>query len=187
MRRFLEAGYVQIGMDHFARPEDELARARLERRLKRNFQGYTVLPASDILAFGITAISDVQGCYAQNVKPLGRYYRALEAGRLPAERGWVLSAEDRLRRQVITQIMCNFHCDLEAACAEHGADPRAAFARELLELAPLEEQGLVRRERGGLSLTLTPLGRVLVRNVAMVFDPYLREAGGTGQTFSRTV
>jgi len=184
MRRFLEAGYVQVGMDHFARPDDELSRARLDRRLQRNFQGYTVLPASDILAFGITGISDVQGCYAQNLKPLARYYRSLESSRLPAERGWLLSAEDRLRRDVIHQIMCNYHADLDALCTRHGFDARESFAVELPQLEQLEQQGLLQLE--GLVLQLTPLGRVLVRNVAMTFDLYLR-AQQQRQTFSNTI
>lgn len=184
LRRFLEAGYVQIGMDHFARPDDELARARLARRLQRNFQGYTVLPASDIVALGITGISDVQGCYAQSLKPLGRYYRRLEAGELPTERGWVLSADDRLRREVIHGIMCNFFVDLGEVSTRHGVDARQVFADELEQLAAPEQQGLLQRE--DLALQLTAAGRVLVRNVAMVFDPYLRRRPGA-QTFSRTV
>ena len=186
LRRFLEAGYVQIGMDHFARPDDELGRARLERRLQRNFQGYTVLPASDILAFGITGISEVQGLYAQNVKPLAHYYRELEAGKLPTERGWSMTDDDRLRRRVIHQVMCNFHVDLAALCTEHGVDDAAEyFALELKELVEHEESGLMRRD--GLELELTPLGRILVRNVAMVFDPYLRKRAPGGATFSKTV
>jgi oxygen-independent coproporphyrinogen-3 oxidase len=188
LRHFLEAGYLQIGMDHFARPDDELARARLERRLHRNFQGYTVRPASDMLAIGITGIADVRGLYAQNLKPLARYYRAVEAGRLPTERGWVLSADDELRRALITRLMCNFHVDLAEIGAAYNLDPTATFATELEELRTAEAQGLLRRE--DQSLELTPLGRILVRNVAMVFDPYLRRrvaAGGGGQTFSKTL
>ena len=183
-RRFLEAGYLQIGMDHFARPDDELARARLSRRLRRNFQGYTVLPSSDIVAFGITAISDVQGCYAQSVRTLPHYYRAVGGGQLPTERGCVLTDDDKLRRALITEIMCNFYLDLGATCAAHGVDARAAFARELGELREAEEAGLLRRD--DLVLELTPLGRVLVRNVAMVFDAYLRK-GQERPTFSKTI
>jgi len=186
LRRFVEAGYVQIGMDHFSRPDDELARARLQRRLQRNFQGYTVLPASDILAFGITGISEIQGCYAQNLKPLARYYRTLESGRLPIERGRVLTDDDRLRREVIHGIMCNFFVDLERVCAAHGLDAGSTFATELSDVELLQRQNLVRRD--GLQLRLTPLGRVLVRNVAMVFDPYLRTPQKPGgQTFSNTI
>jgi len=183
-RLFLEAGYLQIGMDHFARPDDELAQARLERRLKRNFQGYTVNPADDILAFGITGIADVQGCYAQNVKTLSRYYRELDEGLLPVERGWVLSDDDRLRRRVINEIMCNFFVDLDAVCAPLGLRGEDRFAEELAALREAEESGLV--QRSGANLELTTLGRVLVRNVAMVFDPYLKRRTG-GQTFSRTI
>jgi oxygen-independent coproporphyrinogen-3 oxidase len=183
-RLLLEAGYIQIGMDHFARPDDELAMARLERRLKRNFQGYTVNPASDLLAFGITGISDVQGCYAQSLKTLPHYYRRLERGELPVERGWVLSDEDRLRRRLINEIMCNFYLDLEAVCAPLGIDARQRFAGELERLREPEELGLLRRR--DLVLELTALGRVLPRNVAMVFDPYLRKRAGK-PTFSRTI
>ena len=171
-------------MDHFARPDDELAEARLQRRLKRNFQGYTVNPASDLLAFGITGISDVQGCYAQNVKTLPRYYRALEKGELPVERGWVLSDDDRLRRRVISELMCNFYVDLEAVCTPLGLDAHHTFAGELGRLQEPEELGLLRRR--GLVLELTALGRVLPRNVAMVFDPYLAARAGK-PTFSRTI
>ena len=186
LRTFLDAGYVQIGMDHFARPDDELARARLERRLKRNFQGYTVLPASDILALGITGISEVQGLYAQNLKPLAHYYRAVEQGRLPTERGRLITAEDRLRRQVIHQIMCNFFVDLRAECEPLGLDAEEHFAAELRDLQESLDAGLVRRD--GLTLeVVTPLGRILVRNVAMVFDTYLRDRRGKAGTFSKTI
>lgn len=184
LQRFLRAGYLQIGMDHFARPDDELAQARLQRRLKRNFQGYTVLPDSDILAFGITGISEVQGLYAQNLKPLAHYYRAVEAGRLPVERGRKMTDEDYLRREVIHGVMCNFHVDLQQVCAPRGIDAEKHFSQELSELGEAEEQGLLRRR--GTELELTPLGRILVRNVAMVFDPYLRRKK-SGQTFSKTI
>ncbi len=187
LRGFLEAGYVQIGMDHFARPDDELARARLERRLKRNFQGYTVLPASDILALGITGISEVQGLYTQNLKPLAHYYRAVEQGRLPVERGRLITAEDQLRRKVIHQIMCNFFVDLQAECEPFGLDAGAHFADELADLQESMDAGLVRRTGDGLTLEVTPLGRILVRNVAMVFDTYLRDRRGKAGTFSKTI
>ncbi len=183
--RFLAAGYIQIGMDHFARPEDELARARLTRVLQRNFQGYTVKPASDIIAFGITGISDVQGCYTQNVKTLAHYYRSLERDCFPVERGWILTLDDKLRRQVINQIMCNFYVDLGEVCASFKIDPWATFAAELEALKESEAANLVRRQ--DLVLELTPLGRVLVRNVAMVFDPYLKKHAEKDQMFSKTI
>ena len=187
LRRFLEAGYVQIGMDHFARPDDELGKARLERRLRRNFQGYTVLPDADILAFGLTGISEVQGCYTQNVKPLAHYYRSLDAGHLPVEKGRVVTDDDRLRRNVIHQIMCNFFVDLAQECAAFGVDPAETFAFEQEALGQCVDAGLLLMQ--GHELTLTPLGRILVRNVAMAFDPYLRKDRGEegAQTFSKTV
>lgn len=190
-RYFLEAGYLQIGLDHFARPEDELAQARLARRLHRNFQGYTVQPASDILAYGITGISDVQRCYSQNVKTLARYYRGLDQGILPVERGWILSAEDHLRRQIINSIMCNFYVDLQQICVPYDLDAKSVFASELQQLGELEDLGLLQRK--GLALELTPLGRILVRNVAMIFDTYLRKqpptaaTGKSHPTFSKTI
>lgn len=173
---FQEAGYRHIGMDHFALPEDELSRAQERRVLGRNFQGYTVKTASDVVALGSTGISDVGGAYAQNVRALPYYYARIREGRFATERGLRLSKEDQRRRAIITQLMCNFWVDL----GEHGAED---FALELERLAPLEEDGLVRRD--GNQLEVTPLGRLFVRNVAMVFDTYLRRA--ERPRFSRTV
>jgi oxygen-independent coproporphyrinogen-3 oxidase len=187
-RKLLTAGYHQIGMDHFARPEDELAQARLAGRLHRNFQGYTVQPSTDLQAFGITAISEIQNCYLQNLKPLGRYYRALEHGQFPVERGWQLSAEDRLRRRIIHQIMCNFQVDLGDECRPLKVAPEEVFASDLIRLKEVEAAGLV--ERQGLKLELTVRGRILVRNVAMVFDAYLERPRGeapSGPSFSQTL
>ncbi|HSP78354.1 MAG TPA: oxygen-independent coproporphyrinogen III oxidase, partial [Myxococcaceae bacterium] len=161
---FVEAGYRPIGMDHFAVPEDELARAQERRALGRNFQGYTVKAASDVVALGSTGISDVGGAYAQNVRSLPRYYERIEAGGFATERGIRLTEDDRRRRALITQLMCNFWVDL-------GEEGERDFAPELERLRPLEEDGLVRRE--GRQLEVTPLGRLFVRNVAMVFDAYL--------------
>ncbi|MBZ4416917.1 oxygen-independent coproporphyrinogen III oxidase [Myxococcus sp. RHSTA-1-4] len=173
---FVEAGYRPIGMDHFAVPEDELARAQAERRLGRNFQGYTVKAASDVVALGSTGISDVGGAYAQNVRALPYYYERVAQGSLATERGIALTDDDRRRRAVITQLMCNFWTDL----GEEGA---SYFAPELERLKPFEDDGLVART--GTQLELTPLGRLFVRNVAMVFDAYLSRAARP--RFSRTV
>ncbi|HYO72741.1 MAG TPA: oxygen-independent coproporphyrinogen III oxidase, partial [Archangium sp.] len=173
---FVDAGYLPIGMDHFAVPEDELALAQQRRELGRNFQGYTVKAAQDVVALGSTGISDVGGAYAQNVRALPYYYQRVREGRFATERGIQLTEDDRRRRAIITQLMCNFWVDL----GEHG--PRD-FALELERLRPLEDDGLVRRE--GSQLEVTPLGRLFVRNVAMVFDAYLRRA--ERPRFSRTV
>ncbi|AKQ64496.1 Coproporphyrinogen III oxidase, oxygen-independent [Myxococcus hansupus] len=173
---FVSAGYQPIGMDHFAVPDDELSRAQAERRLGRNFQGYTVQAASDVVAIGSTGISDVGGAYAQNVRALPRYYARVSQGCLATERGLALTADDQRRRAVITRLMCNFWVDL-------GPDADGYFAPELERLRAFEDDGLVRRS--GTQLELTPLGRLFVRNVAMVFDTYL--AGAERPRFSRTV
>ncbi|NTX59426.1 oxygen-independent coproporphyrinogen III oxidase [Myxococcus sp. CA051A] len=173
---FVGSGYQAIGMDHFAVPEDELARALSERRLGRNFQGYTVKAASDVVALGSTGISDVGGAYAQNVRPLPAYYERVSRGRLATERGLLLTEDDRKRRAVITQLMCNAWVDL-------GEDGVRDFAPELERLRRFEEDGLV--VRSGTQLELTALGRLFVRNVAMVFDARLARA--ERPRFSRTV
>ena len=173
---FVDAGYLPIGMDHFAVPEDELALAQQRRALGRNFQGYTVKAAQDVVALGSTGISDVGGAYAQNVRALPYYYERVCEGRFATERGIQLTEDDRRRRAIITQLMCNFWVDL-------GEDGTRDFALELERLRPLEDDGLVRRE--GSQLEVTPLGRLFVRNVAMVFDAYLRRA--ERPRFSRTV
>jgi oxygen-independent coproporphyrinogen-3 oxidase len=172
----VDAGYLPIGMDHFAVPEDELALAQQRRALGRNFQGYTVKAAPDVVALGSTGISDVGGAYAQNVRALPYYYERVREGRFATERGIQLTEDDRRRRAIITQLMCNFWVDL-------GEDGTRDFALELERLGPLEDDGLVRRE--GSQLEVTPLGRLFVRNVAMVFDAYLRQAERS--RFSRTV
>lgn len=174
-KRLVAAGYKPIGMDHFALPEDELARAQARRALGRNFQGYTVTAAKDSVGFGATGISDVRGSFSQNVRPLGRYYAAVESGRFATERGIRLTEDDVRRRRVITQIMCNFWVDL-------GSDH--PFDRELERLREFEKDGLLTIH--GAQLELSPLGRLFVRNVAAVFDTYLADPGKKN-TFSRTV
>lgn len=186
-RRLLESGYTPIGMDHFARHDDELAIAQRERRLSRNFQGYTVLPAQDIVAAGATAISDVRGAYAQNVRPLGEYYAAIRSGRFATEKGARLSEDDLLRRDAINSIMCNFYLDLAALGEKHGVDAVALLAPSMARLDEMERDGLVRRT--ATTLEVTEEGRTFVRNVAMEFDAYLgRQVPGKKQpVFSRTI
>jgi len=187
MERFLAAGYRQIGMDHFALPDDELARASAAGTLHRNFMGYTTRPAADMVACGVSGIGDVSGAFAQNVKKLSTYYEALDAGRFPIERGYRLDADDRVRRDVIANLMCNFHVDIAATEARQGIEFGAYFAREIDELrAGAEADGFV--TIGQSRIEVTSLGRLFVRNVAMVFDRHLREkAKGDKPVFSRTV
>ena len=185
---FLQAGYRPIGMDHFAVPEDELARAVETRTLSRNFMGYTVKSAPDMIGVGVSAIGDVAGAYAQNQKKLPRYYEAIDRGSLPIDRGYRLSADDQMRRFVITQLMCNFHLDKRAVEARYGIAFDQTFERELAELrAPggLIESGFI--TLGADALQVEPLGRLFVRNVAMVFDRYLAGKKADAPIFSRTV
>jgi len=185
--RFLDAGYEAIGMDHFARPEDELARARREGRLRRNFQGYTVLPGTDVLGLGISAIGDVSGALVQNEKKLGRYRRAVEAGRLPVERGLVRSQDDKVRENVIHELMCNFHVDVRAVERRFELRFTDYFAPDLEQLRVHEGEGLVRI--GPERIEVTEVGQLFVRNLAMCFDRYWREKHATEgrPVFSRTV
>ena len=167
------AGYVHIGMDHFARPDDELAIAQREGKLQRNFQGYSTHPDCDLLAFGISAIGKVGTTYSQNVRTLDDYYDRLDAEGLPCFRGWQLSADDLLRREVIQALMCQFSVSFKQVEDANAIAFHEYFATELGALKPLAEDGLI--EIASDAITVTPRGRLLVRSVAMVFDRYLRE------------
>jgi oxygen-independent coproporphyrinogen-3 oxidase len=167
------AGYVHIGMDHFARPDDELAAAQREGKLHRNFQGYSTQADCDLLAFGISAIGKVGATYSQNLRTLDDYYARLDDDALPCFRGWRLSADDVLRREVIHALMCQFTVSFGHVENAHAISFRDYFATELESLEPLTDDGLV--EIASDAITVTPLGRLLVRTVAMVFDRYLRE------------
>ncbi|HEY8156190.1 MAG TPA: oxygen-independent coproporphyrinogen III oxidase [Myxococcota bacterium] len=187
LRRFLEAGYHYIGLDHFAKPEDELSRALADRTLRRNFMGHTTQAGALLLGFGPSAISELRGGYAQSFRELERWQEAALAGRLATLRGHSFSADDLERRWIIGRMLC--HGELRAAefAAEFGSALGERYARELAALEPALADGLLTREPDG-SLRLTALGRLLVRNVAMVFDAYLPEQQRSGRPiFSRTV
>ncbi|HEX2650136.1 MAG TPA: oxygen-independent coproporphyrinogen III oxidase [Burkholderiales bacterium] len=173
IERLTRAGYRYIGMDHFARPEDELALAQEQGRLQRDFQGYSARPAADLLGFGMSAIGRVGPTYYQNAKRVDEYYAALDAGRLPVCRGLELTADDLARRAIIQSLACNFRVSMESIEIAHVMDFRRAFAAELAELRRLQDDGLVELE--GDWIVVTPRGRLLVRAVCMVFDRYLRE------------
>src|SRR3569623_3607978 len=155
-------------MDHFARPDDELAVAHRNHTLYRNFHGYSTHAECDLAAFGITAIGMVGNTYSQNVKGLEEYYQRLDADELPIHRGVTLDADDLLRREVITQLICQFELDMARIAEQLAIDFARYFSEELRELAPIEADGLVAIE-GGLVRVL-PAGRLLIRNVCMVFD-----------------
>ena len=171
--RLTRAGWLYIGMDHFARPEDALATAQAQGRLQRDFQGYSAQPESDTLGLGVSAIGRVGPTYYQNCKRLEDYYAALDAGRLPVARGIELTSDDLVRRAVIQALMCQFRVSIESIELGHLIDFRKYFAAELADLRRLSADGLV--ELDGDWVVVTPKGRLLVRVVSMVFDRYLRE------------
>ncbi|HZR34570.1 MAG TPA: oxygen-independent coproporphyrinogen III oxidase [Nevskia sp.] len=186
--RLLDAGYVYIGMDHFALPGDELSRALDEGSLQRNFQGYSTRGGTDLLGLGMSSISRISDIYSQNARTLPAYYAALDGGRLPVERGAALSADDLLRRDVIGAIMCSGRVDYTDVAARHQVDFRSYFADALAQLAAHARDGLVDLREDGLRVT--PLGRYLLRAVAMPFDAYLRraqDAAGTAPQYSRVI
>jgi oxygen-independent coproporphyrinogen III oxidase len=170
--RLEQAGYIYIGMDHFAKPGDDLAVAQGQGRLTRNFQGYSAAGDSDIVALGVSAISKVGPVYAQNVKTLDEYYGRLENGEIPVMRGIELSPDDLARRAVIQALACHFEVSKEAISIAHLIDFDSYFAAELAELKEMEKESLVTVNDEWISVT--PRGRLLVRAVCMVFDRYLR-------------
>src|SRR6266571_703858 len=180
------AGYRYIGLDHFARPEDEICKAQDERTLHRNFQGYTTKAGCDLYAMGVSSISGLEDVYAQNWRDLPSYYGAITAGRWPTMRGVRVSEEDKLRRSVINRILC--HCVIVKSEVE-GDFPinfDDHFALELESLSGLDRDELVRLN--GDRIEVAPLGRIFIRNIAMVFDEYLnRPQTQPKQLFSRTV
>jgi oxygen-independent coproporphyrinogen-3 oxidase len=172
IRKMTEAGYIYIGMDHFAKPDDELATAQRQGRLHRNFQGYSTHSDCDLLAFGISSISKVGPTYSQNVKTLDEYYDLLDSGTLPVYRGIELNADDLLRRSIIQSLMCHFELSIESIEIAHLIDFRKYFATELDDLREMVDAGLVRVDDKWISVM--PRGRILVRAISMVFDRYLR-------------
>jgi len=188
LRRSIEmltdAGYLFIGMDHFAKPEDELARAQREGKLYRNFQGYSTHADCDLIGLGLTSIGFVNDAFFQNEKQLERYIAAIDEGRLATMRGYLLSEEDKLRRYLIMRLMCDFFLDFDEIGRRFGIDAKAHFAEELADLAQMEADGLVKLE--GTKLFVLPRGRLLIRNIAMVFDEYLRRKQARAR-FSRVI
>jgi len=186
---FTRAGYRAIGMDHWALPDDDLALAMADGSLHRNFMGYTVQSARDMVALGISGIGDVQGAFAQNTKKLPQYAAALADGRFPIDRGYALDADDLLRRHVITRLMCDSRLDMRDVERRFDISFPDAFATELEELTgsgPYRTDGLLTLTADAIELT--PLGRMFVRNVCMVFDHHLRrKVAPTSPVFSRTV
>ena len=173
LQKFLEAGYLYIGMDHFAKPGDELAVAQHERTLHRNFQGYTTKAGADLFGMGVTAISGIQDAYAQNHRDLASWEKAVADRGIATMRGYHLSGDDRLRRSVISRLLCHTIVIKDEVSREFDVDFDEYFAEELHRLEASRDDGLVLLERDQIRTTW--LGRIFIRNLAMVFDPYLEK------------
>jgi oxygen-independent coproporphyrinogen-3 oxidase len=171
--KFIEAGYLYIGMDHFAKPGDELAVSQQNRTLHRNFQGYTTKAGADLYGMGITAISGIQRAYAQNHRDIPSWQKAVGERGLATMRGYQLSDEDLLRRAVISRLLCHTVILKDEISREFGVDFDDYFAEELRRFEPFREDGLVILDRNEIRATW--LGRIFIRNLAMVFDPYLEK------------
>ena len=178
-----EGGYIYIGMDHFARADDELAVAQRNKTLHRNFQGYSTRGGTDIYSFGMSSISQTQNAYWQNLKELPDYYGALDAGQSPILRGYLLTDDDKIRRETIMQLMCNLELNYEDMSRRLGLNFPAYFARELESLADMQADGLIQPTSAGLEVTKQ--GRFFIRNIAMRFDAYLPKENE--RRFSKTI
>jgi oxygen-independent coproporphyrinogen-3 oxidase len=174
IRRLNEAGYVYIGMDHFAKPDDELAIAQRQGLLHRNFQGYSTHAESDLIACGVSAISSVGMCYSQNAKILDEYYDRLDQDELPVVRGYQLTMDDVLRRFIIQRLMCNFELSIRSLEEAYPITFDAYFVQELEQLGELQQLGLLTMDEDWIEVTLK--GRLLIRNICMVFDRHLQQA-----------
>ncbi len=178
--RLQDAGYVYIGMDHFALPEDKLSLALADGSLQRNFQGFSSHAQCELVAMGITAIGQVDVCYAQNVRDIDEYYERLKVGKLPVFRGVRLTEDDRLRRRLIADLICHGYVDKRAVMDDFDD----YFARELAQIEPMQADGLLRNDDDGIRV-LAP-GRLLIRTICMVFDRYLRDESRP-ERFSKTI
>lgn len=183
IKRLADAGYVYIGMDHFALPDDELAIAQREGSLYRNFQGYSTHADCDLVALGVTGLGQVGDCYSQNVKTLDEYYQIIDSGHLPVFRGVEISADDHLRRHVINRLMCDFALDWKKVSDEFSINALDYFSRERELLNIMQSDGLLQQDDN--QIRVLPAGRLLIRNICMVFDRYLQDEDG--QRFSKVI
>ena len=184
MAAFMAAGYVYVGMDHFALLTDSLAIAKRQGRLHRNFQGYSTQPDCDLIALGVSSIGRIGATYSQNAKTLEAYYDSLDQGRFPVVRGLALSRDDLVRRAVIMALMCQGQVSFESIELAYLIDFKSCFGTELTALQTLAEQGLVLVD--GTSIQVTSMGWFFVRAIAMVFDRYL-QTDRTRARFSKII
>jgi oxygen-independent coproporphyrinogen-3 oxidase len=188
IRRLCAAGYVYIGMDHFAKPDDELAVAQRQGRLQRNFQGYSTRAESELISCGVSAISAIGATYSQNEKTLEGYYARLDDGKLPVTRGIKLDTDDLLRRIVIQKLMCNFELSISSMEQAYPIQFALYFADELARLQGFVDDGLLTIDQHWIAVT--PKGRLLIRNICMVFDRYLslaRDIAPQPLRYSKTI
>ncbi|MBA2664063.1 MAG: oxygen-independent coproporphyrinogen III oxidase [Bradymonadaceae bacterium] len=183
IEKLTASGYLYIGMDHYAKADNELARAWQEGSLQRNFQGYSTFGGADIYGFGMSSISQIGDVYVQNAKLLEDYYAAVRADDFPVHKACLLSIDDQLRRETIMRLMCDTYLDFDELSEHLGVDFRTYFARELASLDDMVEDALILVDPHGI--TVTDQGRLLLRNIAMRFDAYLQHAQPAG--FSRTI
>ena len=181
----VESGYRYIGMDHFALPDDELAVACDDGTMQRNFMGFTTRSGTDLIGMGVSAISFHGSMYAQNTKKLPKYREAVKRGELPVMRGHVLSPDDLLRADLITALMCRDRIDIRTLEKRHGIEFKEYFSTEIQRLEPLVEDELLQVTESTMELSF--LGRIFVRNIAMVFDTYLARQQPGNPMFSRTL
>ena len=184
IERLTSAGYVYIGMDHFALPDDELAVAQREGTLHRNFQGYSTYADCDLLALGVTGISNIGNTYSQNVKELDAYREKLVSGSIPVEKGVMIDNDDQIRKAVINALICQFELDFEKIEHAFGIDFQTYFANELDTLKPMVADELLAVSPGEIKVLES--GRLLIRNICMVFDRYITSSDGT-QAFSKAI
>ena len=178
-------GYKMIGMDHFAKPEDELFKAIEKGELHRNFQGYTTKGGADLIGVGLTSIGEGVDSYNQNFKDMKEYEAAIEAGKLPFERGVVLNKDDQIRQNVIMELMSNFKLDIKRFDKQFGVEFKTYFADAIEELKPFVADNLITMDDDKIECSQT--GTLLVRNIAMAFDAYMHQHSGSKKTFSKTV
>ena len=184
IQQLASSGYVHIGMDHFALPDDALAIAQRQGRLNRNFQGYSTSVDADLVGLGVSAIGAIGPTYSQNHRELDKYYECIDRGALPIMRGIELGADDLVRRAVIQALMCHFAVSKEVIEASYLVPFDRYFASELGKLQEFEKQGMLDLEKGWISIT--PRGRFMIRSICMVFDRYLQD-DGTGGRYSRVI
>jgi len=183
IEKLTDEGFVYIGMDHFARPDDELAIAQNQKTLQRNFQGYSTHGGADIHAFGMSSVSQIPNAYWQNIKDLKEYYQAVDDGKAPIAKACLVTEDEKKHRTVITRLMCDLSLDYDDVSARLGINFRNEFAAALGSLEDMESDGLVRRDDSGL--TVTNAGRLFIRNIAMRFDPNIESSSNT--RYSRTI